>query len=478
MKSLLKLTAMAVGVSSLMMLPPSLAWGQVANDVDCNRCVDSTDIATGTISSSDLRDGAVTRAHLPFDAITPDKLAEGAVDTENIRGGIARRRHIKRRAVTSATIANGTLEAVDFAAGSITTDKIADEAITSQKIGGRAIRGSVIGIGAITAAKIKPGAVDSDRLADGSVHGRKIQAGGVTNVHLDRNAVTNNTIAAGAITTAKLASRTIGVDKLAPGVLSGAGGLVPLRTIVIGPDNSPGADICAEIRTAFNSITDASAENPYLIKLEPGIYDCGTGAIATKPFVDLEGSGETSTILRSRGDGQTLNVFDNSEARHLRAEHLGGADGFEAVFVFGGHLANVTATAENAAFQAVAVWVSAPGIQEPVTLTNVTAIAESTGNERTSGIFAITSTVLTNVTARASGNATVVAGLSLFGTGNGATARNSVFEGDLAVELLGSGFDDVNIASSQLVGGKSPSTVYRCVAAHDGNFAELDANCD
>src|SRR4029450_4125676 len=44
------------------------------------------------------------------------------------------------------------------------------------------------------------------------------------------------------------------------------------------------------------SIGGASATNPYLLKIEPGVYDLRMRTLAMKPFVDVEGSGEAVTI--------------------------------------------------------------------------------------------------------------------------------------------------------------------------------------
>lgn len=84
------------------------------------------------------------------------------------------------------------------------------------------------------------------------------------------------------------------------------------------------------ITDALNAITDASATNPYLIRIAPGIYE---ESIDLKSYVDIEGSGETNTIIRdsgangsiiSAGYGATLRGTGNivAEVRHLTVESI------------------------------------------------------------------------------------------------------------------------------------------------------------
>ena len=57
-------------------------------------------------------------------------------------------------------------------------------------------------------------------------------------------------------------------------------------------------DDCEELLEELGEITNTSADNPALIKLEPGIYDCGGTSVIMKPFVDIEGSGQKTTLIR------------------------------------------------------------------------------------------------------------------------------------------------------------------------------------
>ena len=63
------------------------------------------------------------------------------------------------------------------------------------------------------------------------------------------------------------------------------------------------------VQDALDNIT-ASASNPYLIRVAPGVY---TGTVDLESYVDIEGSGEGVTILRGLG-GNTSPVTDGSSA--------------------------------------------------------------------------------------------------------------------------------------------------------------------
>jgi len=49
--------------------------------------------------------------------------------------------------------------------------------------------------------------------------------------------------------------------------------------------------------SAITSITDATSENPYLVKIMPGVYDVGEIDLSLVSWIDVEGSGENSTVI-------------------------------------------------------------------------------------------------------------------------------------------------------------------------------------
>ncbi len=81
---------------------------------------------------------------------------------------------------------------------------------------------------------------------------------------------------------------------------------------------------------AVNSITDASASNPYLVKVMPGVYDLGTASLQMKSYVDLEGSGPDNTVITSSNINVssdvctigTVMMADNSSILHVKVVNM------------------------------------------------------------------------------------------------------------------------------------------------------------
>ena len=96
-----------------------------------------------------------------------------------------------------------------------------------------------------------------------------------------------------------------------------------VRTVVVSPRPTPLGSGLRLLR-ALARITTAGPGRPYLVKIEPGIYDLGTASLAMKPYVDVEGSGEGVTrVISSVDTTATIVGAANSALRHLTVENDG-----------------------------------------------------------------------------------------------------------------------------------------------------------
>jgi hypothetical protein len=78
------------------------------------------------------------------------------------------------------------------------------------------------------------------------------------------------------------------------------------------------------LQGALASITGASQSNPYLLKIEPGLYDLESCNLPMKESVDVEGSGEQVTRITSaiESDAGTVSGASNAELRFLTVENF------------------------------------------------------------------------------------------------------------------------------------------------------------
>jgi len=106
-------------------------------------------------------------------------------------------------------------------------------------------------------------------------------------------------------------------------------GLSPLiavptvRTIVISPDPSDATVGGSRLLSIIAELPIATANDQWLIKLEPGIYDLGTTTCVVPAYVHLEGSGMGVTILRSTAS-YALDMPGTSQLRLLSVERRSG----------------------------------------------------------------------------------------------------------------------------------------------------------
>lgn len=103
-----------------------------------------------------------------------------------------------------------------------------------------------------------------------------------------------------------------------------------IRTVLVSP--VPGNPVASgtALRNALAAISSPSGTNPWLVKIEPGIYDIGTTSLPMRSWVDIEGSGIGVTTIRGSVDGEsmaagTINGAGNAELRLLTVQATGSS---------------------------------------------------------------------------------------------------------------------------------------------------------
>ena len=139
------------------------------------------------------------------------------------------------------------------------------------------------------------------------------------------------------------------------------------------------------LSAALDSISDASASNPYVVRIAPGVYT-ETATVALKTYVDVEGSGQGVTTITCECESPdedatsaTVSAGDIvAEIRHLTVENTGG----DGDYVFGMYTTGV--------------------VDGSVSMLHVTAAAAATGDSYGYGVYNYDSSpTMTNVTATA-----------------------------------------------------------------------------
>jgi len=143
-----------------------------------------------------------------------------------------------------------------------------------------------------------------------------------------------------------------------------------------------------------------AADNPCLVKILPGVYDLAGATLTMQPYVDVEGSGETTTVITSAFGSSTpagvVNGADNAEIRLLTVENTGTTGTYVAAIANNSQspkITHVTATATGGAFAS-----GVHNVSSSPTMSHVTATA--TGAGTASGVYNVSSSpVMNSVTA-------------------------------------------------------------------------------
>ena len=148
-----------------------------------------------------------------------------------------------------------------------------------------------------------------------------------------------------------------------------------------------------------------SAENSCLLKIMPGVYNVGTSTVQMQPYIDIEGSGESTTIIQGSISSSDFQVglvtgSNHSEIRFLTIDNTGGVDDTIAFYNFSAapKMTNITVKASGGVNSTGVHNVSSSPIMTNVTVT-ASGEAFNYGVSNSSSSFP----VMSNVTTTASG---------------------------------------------------------------------------
>jgi hypothetical protein len=196
-------------------------------------------------------------------------------------------------------------------------------------------------------------------------------------------------------------SQAVAADKVPAVPLNSAEQLMNVVTV-----SARGGDFTDPV-AAVNSITNASAANPYSVLISPGVYTL-TRTLKMKPYVTIAGSGQGNTILTGAisSNGNQAEVTsalvsgaDNATLSDLTIANTGG--GLYSIALYNREsspvIQNVTATASGGTNIGVFNFSSSPK------MTGVKADASGGKSNRGVYNYANSSPTMTNVIAIASG---------------------------------------------------------------------------
>jgi len=269
---------------------------------------------------------------------------------------------------------------------------------------------------------------------------------------------------------------------------------------------SPSGGDFTSIQAAIDSATDASAANPYLIWVGPGVYD---EVVTTKEGIDIHGAGRDLVVIRrtaSSSGGALVTLRGNGELRSLTVDHtLTFAEGVISVFLRGISISASSPRLVDVAVRATVtcndpeINFSSTGIHTigggSPTLERVSVEARATGSQA-AGICNAAAFVPVNGGVAVLDDATLVAegttvapggssAIALYAQNTVAIVRDSVLLatggelGNRALQTLGGpgSTSAIRAAHSQVIGSTQGSDIV-CVGAYDADFVPLGAGCN
>ncbi len=262
------------------------------------------------------------------------------------------------------------------------------------------------------------------RDADGTSGQNTSSGSGVKTGHIQNSAVTTAKIADGAVTDAKI-SGTISASKISSTGLNAdtvdgmhaidfapsththsQSDIIDLSSTLAGKSDvnhnhdgvyqkkysrvavvaQSGGDYTSPV-AAMNDSANWCVATPCLLKIVPGIYDIGTESVHMQGGIDIEGSGENTTVIQGNIDSYMAGVVigsSNAEIRLLTVQNVGGNNS-SSVAIYNAfsstQISNITAVSSAiGAAHGIYNFTSSPVISN-------SRISASGGTQYTAGIF-------------------------------------------------------------------------------------------
>jgi hypothetical protein len=291
----------------LLCLSASAAWAQTATNLNCDKCVGTSDIAKGAVTGSRLKNNAVNTAKIKNDAVVTNKIKDGAVISTKIKNGAVTSTKIKDASIKLRDLAAEVLGAInpDLDAVSVVVDCGAGDTIQAEVDAARP--GSITTI--ILANDCSEDVViakddiviSGDPSDSGAQGGSSTLTGGITITGADRVVIDNLTVSdntAGSfpvgITVTAGSSATITDSILSGHVADGA----------VSGDGA-GAGIFVT-RNAYVTIDNVSVTNPV----------GGASALVLTDGANVRGSNSTFISNESvEFDGAAIGLYRSSSMR-------------------------------------------------------------------------------------------------------------------------------------------------------------------
>lgn len=188
------------------------------------------DIATGTITGTNIADATITGGKIASATITGDNIANatitgGKIDTATITGdkiavGTITGDRIDNATITGSKIASATITGANIDAATITGDKIAAATITGDRISAATITGSNLAAATITGDKIQDGTITGSEIAAATITGSNIQNAAISGSHIANSQITSDHIQNATITGTDIAALTISGTNIQSGAIT------------------------------------------------------------------------------------------------------------------------------------------------------------------------------------------------------------------------------------------------------------------